>query len=615
VLEDSGAVGDLVEVRGQGEIVESRWSAFGRTDMVASSLAPNDMAIYIDGTAGSSMYKFSGDVEDPGPAFEELEAFSGNLPFRFLRDDEKDSMLSIGPGGGRDVLLALTAGVGRVVAVEVNADLVDIVREYAWFNGGIFSGISGVEVVVDEGRNYLKRQDEAYDLIMLSLPVTRTSRSPDGFALTESYLLTTDSVLDYVDHLTDEGRLIIVGHDLLEVLRAASVSLEALDRTGVAPATALKQVYWIASEQYPVFVLRKTPFEPAEMRQLHRLLHEQGHDLNSSYIPTIEIGDAGADIEANGYAVCSSLLPLDAGTSPGGLSFGGIVERFSAQGLDISPVTDDSPFFFKFETGIPDPVAIVLGSSSVMVLLAVAAPLLLRRRARPPGRLARLRRRAAPPGTTPSPARFLVLFVLLGAGFMLAEISLVQKLVLFLGQPVLALAVLLASLLTGLGVGSLYSGRIDPQGMARAIGTVSVSITVVLVGYALLVPMIFDQLLGSALAVRLLVAGLMLIPLGFLMGFPFPLGVRLLKERGMEGQIPWMLGVNGASSVMGSATAVALATTLGLTAALVAAAVCYLAVFLTFGGYGRVRDALPGTGGRATRSHAGPVRRRGHRRA
>lgn len=171
---------------------------------------------------------------------------------------------------------------------------------------------------------------------------------------------------------------------------------------------------------------------------------------------------------------------------------------------------------------------------------------------------------------------------MLGAGFMLAEISLIQRLTLFLGQPVLSLAVLLFSLLAGAGIGSIYSGRFSPEKIIKMIAIVSISIVAVLVSYTFLLPLLFNQLLGLELAIRLLATVVILAPLGFLMGFPFPLGIRLLKEMKTENYIPWMWGINGISSVLGSAMAIVIAISLGLAEALLVAAACYFVIFLVF---------------------------------
>jgi hypothetical protein len=144
------------------------------------------------------------------------------------------------------------------------------------------------------------------------------------------------------------------------------------------------------------------------------------------------------------------------------------------------------------------------------------------------------------------------------------------------------MAVLLFSLLVGAGMGSLYSGRLTSERITKGIAFASLFIVAMVVIYTFLLPLIFNQLLGLELAVRLLAMVVMLIPLGFLMGFPFPLGIRMLKEMKVEKYIPWMWGINGVGSVLGSVMTIAVAISLGFTQALLTGAVCYLVVFLTF---------------------------------
>jgi hypothetical protein len=171
---------------------------------------------------------------------------------------------------------------------------------------------------------------------------------------------------------------------------------------------------------------------------------------------------------------------------------------------------------------------------------------------------------------------------MLGIGFMLVEISLMQRFVLFLGQPVLSMAALLFSLLVGAGIGSLYSGRLASERITQGIALASLFIVAFLVSYTFLLPLIFDQLLGLSLTIRLVIALSTLIPLGFLMGFPFPLGIRLLKEMEMDNHIPWMWGINGVGSVLGSVMTIVIAISFGFTEALLIGAGCYFVVFLIF---------------------------------
>ncbi len=143
-------------------------------------------------------------------------------------------------------------GVRKITAVEMNKDQVELARKYPVFNGGIYIDLSNVKIIVDDGRNFPKRQSEKYDVIMLSLPLTNTSRSLEGYASTENFLITTDCLCDYLDHLTG-GSLVFVGHNDAEILRLLSISLTALKRTGVAEAEAMNRICIVGSDDYLVF--------------------------------------------------------------------------------------------------------------------------------------------------------------------------------------------------------------------------------------------------------------------------------------------------------------------------------------------------------------------------
>ncbi len=561
----------------RGKIVETRWSAYGRTDLVESRDYPDLKFLFTDGTAGTLMYKFNGDFETPNIAVKSLKTDSASyFPFLSLREEERNNALIIGSGGGLDILLARLGGVQKVTAIEVSKDIVDIVREYASFNGGIYSGMSDVEIVVDEGRSFLKRQEEKYDVIMLTFPLTQSSRSVEGYALTENYLFTVESIHDYLDHLTDNGRLVVSIHQRDRLLKLLSTSLSALEERGIGTESALKQISLIGSYSYPIFVLKKTPFEPAVASSMYEAATNQPWcDPSSSYFPYVndenEILDPTFEDLANGKKTIDM-----------------VVEEARSQDYDISEVTDNSPFFFKREMGIPKQVSQVFWVAMILMLIAVLVPpLYWMKKGSSRGTSAK-----SQGGFNRLSFRFVGLFCMLGIGFMLVEISLIQKFVLFLGQPVLSLAVLLFSLLVGAGIGSICSGRLVPERITMGIKTSAIAIVIVLFCYVFLLPVIFNQLLGMGLAVRLLVTVVFLTPLGFLMGFPFPLGIRLLKWMEIENQLPWMWGINGAGSVLGSVMTVIIAINIGYTQALLAGASCYFIVFLIFQGF-RPKKGLP----------------------
>jgi hypothetical protein len=171
------------------EIVDSRWSTFGRTDLVRFGGDSAMMSIFIDGAAGTNMLRFNGSFEDSSHSFmHAVQRFGGMVPLLNLQEHQKDNALIIGPGGGREVLLALKAGFKKITAAEINPQTVEIVKDHREFNGGIYTDYKNVEVMVAEGRNFLRHSNEKYDLIMLFMPITKSSRSLNAFALSESYL-------------------------------------------------------------------------------------------------------------------------------------------------------------------------------------------------------------------------------------------------------------------------------------------------------------------------------------------------------------------------------------------------------------------------------------------
>lgn len=546
-----------------GKIILTRWSAFGRTDLVFFGEKADYMDLYIDGTAGSPMYRFNGHLDHPDPAVNALRLnFPGFLPLLNLKDHEKDHILIIGPGGGRDVLLALMAGFQKITAVEVNRDLVEIVRKYSSYNGGVYEDANQVRVVIGEGRHFLKRHGDRYDMILLCLPVTHTSRSLEGYALTENFLFTTESIEDYLNRLTEEGRFVVVAHNDAEILRLLSISLNALNDRGITTVDAMKQIYIMGHDLYPVFVLKKKPFTATETFPLFQTMDQFEVETKSSYLPFI--GDA------------ATLNPALVSLASGGITLDRFIQFVKERGYDISPVSDNRPFFYKIERGIPKSISLVFWLSMILWSLIAWIPLILRREKATQGQ------KDSSIGKGYIGWRSIAFFSMLGMGFMLSEISLIQRLTLFLGQPTISLALLIFSLLGWAGLGSLWSGRLVPDRIRQGILLSSLTVVIFLILYVLLLPPFLDQLLWLALPFRVLIANLILAPLGFSMGLPFPLGIRSLKEIGMANHIPWMWGVNGGASVLGSAMTIFIALSFGFTQALIISAGCYLIVFFLF---------------------------------
>ncbi len=165
---------------------------------------------------------------------------------------------------------------------------------------------------------------------------------------------------------------------------------------------------------------------------------------------------------------------------------------------------------------------------------------------------------------------------------MLIEIPLIQKFMLFLGQPIYSVAMLLFSLLIGAGIGSWISG-VKWKRRIRAKLCVSAVVVGLITGtYILVLNPIFAFFLGSPFVIRIFVSFLLLLPLGFFLGMPFPLGMKLMGEFGFEQYLPRMWGINGIGSVLGSVLSIALAISFGFSYALALGALLYIFISILF---------------------------------
>lgn len=520
--------GLVEQLREGGYLLFTRWDALARTDVVARDDHPDQLYLYIDGGSAAVMYDFSGDPVAPSP----LRSDFGFFPFH---DRPAGTTLSIGPGGGKDVLLALMGGASRVTAVEVNPGAVEAVRRFSDFNGGIYDR-PDVEVVVDEGRGYLKRSTEQFDTIYMSLAVTQTAERV-GFAMAENYLYTVEAMRDYLDHLKPGGRLVLRLHNQYDLIRAmltvdqAALPAGAPDSERGRNMMALVQPADHDEHQgdimYPLLIVQKEPFTPDQ--EQHHLAAARAAGYQDIYTPSLGV---------TGQLVDAALLA-------------GISE------IKLDPVTDDRPFFYLYEAG-PPPFSVLL-----MIVAALAGGL---------GWIV-VRRRTG--GERRMVSGSLAFFGCLGVAFMLVEVAMIQKLTLLLGHPTVAVTTVLFVLLISGGIGSWLSSVVKGGlGLAVVAGALAAGLILV---YTQLLPILVSQSIVAPWPQRVVVSVAVLAPLGVLMGVPFPTGLKalgLLTQRPLTG-LAW--AANGIASVLGSTGAIVLGTSLGFSASLSAGALVYLA--------------------------------------
>lgn len=524
-----------------GAVIErSTWDEFARTDIVATS-DPARKMVFVDGGAGSYMYRFDGNLNSVAGLARDIEF----LPFAV---GSAGKAIVVGSGGGRDILYALLAGAKDVTAVELSEGIVRSMREDAAFNGGIMDR-PGVRTIVGDGRGVLERSEERYDLIVLDLVYSQVG-GRSGQALSENYVFTTEAFQTYLMRLNKGGRIIVISHHGLEGLRAYYTGFSALmAHTGGTAGEAAAHTALLmapegsASPNLTLSVIQNTPLANGQLELLRTGAQSLG--LQPLFLPVSD------EI---------FLKPL----LEGKVGFDAFVRDSDYQ---VFPTTDDRPFFFQLDPGLPESLRTWLGV--IVGLTVLFAAVVWWREAAPAPPADRRQRRRLGFGA-------FAYFTLLGIGYMCLQLALIQKAMVYVGSPVLATAVVLFAMLVGGGAGSRTAAA-GSSGLTARTALAAAVVAAVLIGAAQL--LWGDHLHALNTAYRLLVIGLSVFVLGFFLGVPMP--VRLDKEeRRQPGVSPLWFAVNGIAGIWGSCLAAALSLLAGLNWTLAAGCVCYIVLFI-----------------------------------
>ena len=540
-----------------------QWNSFSRIDLVHDG---DEYNIRIDADASTGVANADLEHLTAQQKFD-LQHEGSGIPY-LLRPGAKT--LIIGPGGGWDVARALASGSQNVTAVEINPIIAQTIMRDR------FPGLSHrlyfrpeVHVLIEDGRSFVRRSSEKYQVLQATLVDTWASTAAGAFALSENNLYTTDAFRDYLNHLTGDGLMVFTRWGLeppRESLRLISLAMEALHDVGetqpwkhilVVRSEAEKLATWGATDT--VIVFRK-PLSADDLARVHASL--AGTALQPLYLPN--------DKPANAFG---HLLKSD------------YPEAFwKNYQYDVSPVDDDRPFFFysvqpkdigqffsylfrrghheaDFKVNRALPLLFsLLGVSLVATIVVLALPPLLLGARLPVEKGVR---------------RFLLYFFCIGAGYVLIQVALIQKFVLFLGHPTYALTVTVFAMLISSGLGSFCSHRLVRNAGDRPLSYVLIAVAVTVSAIAFLAAPISESGVGWPLPMKMAVTALLIAPAGFLMGMPFPTGLSRLGARFPQA-VRWAWALNAAASVLGSAAAITLAVYIGLRATVLVGAVMYV---------------------------------------
>ena len=517
------------------------------------------LGLNIDNDAGTPIMRFNGDLK----------------PFAYLRYDVTSlgaglraggTAAIIGVGGGRDVINCAVNGFRRIVGIEVNSAIVDLAtRRFDWFSG--FSKIPNFELHNDEGRSYLTRSDEKFDLIQASLVDTWAATSAGALTLSENSLYTVDGWQIFDRHLEPGGIITFSrwygGGESAQTYRLFAVAWAMLLKDGVTDPS--RHIALVESEdpswdkiRVATILVSNRPLSPEDLRKIRSVADEM--EFKALFLP----GEEPAIPQLRAIAATHTVAEMTA--------------LRDEDGFDLSPVFDSSPYFFNVvrlrnipqllkEGGHGSDLQALLFvfafmlAALILVVLTIVIPL---------KRWATWQSDAAPPLIGG-----IAYFVGIGVGFMLVEIAMIQQLSIFLGHPIYSLVVVLTGLILSTGVGSLVSDQL-PVASNTSSRMPALAVTVILILYSVVAIPVIHRFIAETLWQRALLSVALVAPCGFFMGFCFPIGLRWMSALGQQDNLPWMWALNGAAATLGSFVAILLSMEGTITTCALAGAGCYL---------------------------------------
>ena len=527
-------------------------------------IPPEQLQVFTDADGMSVITRFGGDPQ----SIAYLGDVTAALPYALLDAPE---VLVLGAGGGSDVLLALYHGATAVDAVELNPQVNELVADvYAEFAGHIYAD-ERVRLFTREARGFVAQSPDSYDLIHIGLLDSFGASGAGVQSLNESYIYTVEAMREYLAHTAPGGMIAITRWLKLpprDSLKLIATARQALVAEGIdEPAAHLAM---IRSWNTTTLLVRSTAFSVDDVAAIRSFSRSRSFD--TIWLPGMRSDDANRFnqlAEPYFYAGATALL---------GDGADDYMERYK---FHIEPATDNRPYYFHFFkwASLPEVFALrrvggagliewgylvlvaTLLQATVAGLVLILLPLTAARRDWPRG----------------TGARMGSYFLLLGFAFLFIEMAFIQKFILFLSHPLYSVAVILSSFLVFAGVGSAWSDSAAGLLKARGHEPVLVAvgcIAVLALVYMKVLPIAFDRFIGSSDLLKIILTNVFVAPLAFMMGMPFPLGLKRVADLAPH-FIPWAWGINGFASVVSAVLATLLAIQFGFNAVIVLALVSY----------------------------------------
>lgn len=527
---------------------------------------PDQYGVFVDGDAMMAITQYEGQRNTLSYLDQTTEASAYHL-------FDRPRVLVLGAGTGDGVLLAHYHDVTEIDAVEIDPSITDLMRtEYADFSGRIFLP-EHINLYVSDARAHIAGSSRLYDLIQIpSLGSIGSSAASGG--LSETYVYTVEAFHDYLRHLRPQG-LVSATRPLKlpprDALKLAATAIVAMRQSDITDAD--QRIVLIRGWQTTTLLVKNGRFSHSEIGTLKDFARARSFDL--AYYPGMPRDEANQFnqlVEPYFYDGLTALLGPDSSAFLANYKF------------DLRPATDARPYFFRFfkwrtlteQLSLHSQVGLPLIERGYLILMATLVQgallsiglILLPLRA--------LRKRIT--ASKSEIVRIVVYFLSLGLAFLFIEIAFIQRLVLFLGHPLYAVAVVLAAFLIFAGLGAALSSRFalfaETQLHISPIPAAVLGIGFIALIYSALLPWLLMQLISAVFLIKLLTALGLIAPLAFFLGIPFPLGLTKVSSRLPE-IVPWAWGINGCASVVSPVLATILAMSFGFTVVVLLAVALY----------------------------------------
>ena len=528
--------------------------------LVSPFQVPVQKGIFFDGGSMSPITPFKGNKNE----IRYIEYLASYLPFHVMDKHERNRVLIIGSGGGESILKSILSGFKYIDALEQESCVISLMKnQFSSYSGDIYTR-QNVIIHHNEARSFIKQTPKKYDLIELSMIDAYNTAASGVYALNESYLYTIESIKEYLGSLNENGLLAIsrwVVTPARDNLKIFNLVIQALRQMGIDDVQ--HHLIAIRSLQTLTLLVSKSAIPETMIDKTKIFARERLFDL--VHYPGISDKQVNQYIKLNTPVYHQALQKLMTNDSK---------DFIKAYDFDISAATDNRPYFYNFFKPAVFKYIKTYGPSQIpvtewgyLILLIILLPVLVLSfifivlPLRITGQKAKGMKKT-----------IFTYFSLIAVGYFFIEMPMIQKMILFLGHPAYSLSVIISGFLTFSGIGSLYSSRIFSE--SRRIFYSSFFIVLFIAFYLIFMDKIILFFISFSLGSKVFLTLMMIAPLGFFMGIPFPCALSFLKGKD-EFSLAWAWGINGFFSVISILLATMLAIIYGFKAVMIIAILCY----------------------------------------